>query len=171
MGRNSFEGAHLVAFLPAKKLAGGMVTRWASFLPVWSLSDLLNFSAVWRAVRRAFSMYGYPRVKTCRLFLPESTRGLSSFQCLLCAVNKGDDTTQTTTRTIRTTQTDAQTLNESTEEKILSLIQRNPRITQVQLARELSASINTVKYYIRKLSKEQVIKREGTVHNGRWIVL
>ena len=88
--------------------------------------------------------------------------------------HKGDNTTQTTqttTRTIQTTQTDAQTLNESTEEKILSLIQRNPRITQVQLARELSASINTVKYYIRKLSKEQVIKREGTVHNGRWIVL
>lgn len=75
---------------------------------------------------------------------------------------------QTTTQTPQTT---IRTINEDTEEKILFLIKHNPRITQVQLASELNVPTSTIKYYIRKLSKAQVIKREGTVHNGQWIVL
>ena len=56
--------------------------------------------------------------------------------------------TQTTTQTPQTT---IRTINEDTEEKILFLIKRNPRITQVQLASELNVPTSTIKYYIRKL--------------------
>ena len=78
---------------------------------------------------------------------------------------------QTIQTTNQTTQTANQTNNDNTEEQILLLIKNNPRLTQVQIAYELNVPESTVKYYIRKLSKAQVIKREGTVHNGKWIIL
>lgn len=87
----------------------------------------------------------------------------------------GKASNQTTNQTIQTTnqttQTANQTNNDNTEEQILLLIKNNPRLTQVQIAYELNVPASTVKYYIRKLSKAQVIKREGTVHNGKWIIL
>ena len=70
-----------------------------------------------------------------------------------------------------TDQTTDQAVNDSTDDKILHLIKRNPRITQAQLADKLDVPKSTIKYYVGKLSKQRVIKREGTVHNGRWIVL
>ena len=51
------------------------------------------------------------------------------------------------------------------------LPKHNPRITQVQIADELDVPKSTVKYYVGKLSKSKTIKREGTVHNGKWIIL
>ena len=80
-------------------------------------------------------------------------------------------TNQTIQTTNQTTQTANQTNNDNTEEQILLLIKHNPRLTQVQIAYELNVPASTVKYYIRKLSKAQIIKREGTVHNGKWIIL
>lgn len=80
-------------------------------------------------------------------------------------------TIQTTNRTNKTNQTAIQTNNDNIEEQILLLIRHNPRLTQVQIAYELNVPACTVKYYIRKLSKAQIIKREGTVHNGKWIIL
>ena len=83
-----------------------------------------------------------------------------------------NQTIQTTNQTTQTaTQTATQTNNDNTEEQILLLIKHNPRLTQVQIAYELNVPASTVKYYIRKLSKAQIIKREGTVHNGKWIIL
>ncbi|MBQ2708546.1 MAG: MarR family transcriptional regulator [Clostridia bacterium] len=55
--------------------------------------------------------------------------------------------------------------------KILFLIEYNLRLTQAQIADELDVPKSTVKYYVSKLSKAKIIKREGTVHNGRWIIL
>lgn len=54
----------------------------------------------------------------------------------------GLDVSKPSEQTIRTdiqttTQTTIRTINENTEEKILFLIKRNPRITQVQLASKL----------------------------------
>lgn len=79
-----------------------------------------------------------------------------------------DQTNQTTNRTNRTTD---QLTEVSVKEQIIFLIKHNPRITQAQIAYELDIPKSTVKYYVSKLSKAQVIKREGTVHNGKWIVL
>ena len=73
--------------------------------------------------------------------------------------------------TDQTDQTTDQTNNESTEKKILFLIEYNLRLTQAQIADELDVPKSTVKYYVSKLSKAKIIKREGTVHNGRWIIL
>ena len=83
-----------------------------------------------------------------------------------------DQTNQTTNQTTdRTNQTADQPDEVSVEEEILFLIKHNPRITQVQIADELNIPKSTVKYYVSKLSKAKIIKREGTVHNGKWIVL
>ena len=79
--------------------------------------------------------------------------------------NQGSD--QTTNQTNQTTD---QTNNGTIEEQILFLIKHNPRITQVQIADELDVPKSTVKYYVGKLSKSKIIKREGTVHNGKWII-
>jgi len=70
-----------------------------------------------------------------------------------------------------TDQTTDRVGNNLAEKKILYLIKQNPRITQARIADELEVPKSTVKYYVGKLSKAQKIKREGTVHNGRWIVL
>ena len=78
---------------------------------------------------------------------------------------------QTTNQTNQTNQTTDQTNNETTEEQILFLIKHNPRITQAQIADEMDVPKSTVKYYVSKLSKAKIIKREGTVHNGKWIIL
>ena len=80
-------------------------------------------------------------------------------------------TDQTTNQTNQTNQTTDQTNNETTEEQILFLIKHNPRITQAQIADEMDVPKSTVKYYVSKLSKAKIIKREGTVHNGKWIIL
>ncbi len=70
-----------------------------------------------------------------------------------------------------TDQTTDQTNNETIVGQIIFLIKHNPRITQAQIAYELDVPKSTVKYYFGKLSKSQIIKREGTVHNGKWIIL
>ena len=80
-----------------------------------------------------------------------------------------DRTDQTTDQT--TDRTAIQTKNGTIEDGILFLIKHNPRITQIQLADELDLPKSTIKYYIAKLSRNKVIRREGTVHNGSWIIL
>lgn len=70
-----------------------------------------------------------------------------------------------------TDQTTDRAGNNLAEKKILYLIKQNPRITQARIADELEVPKSTVKYYVGKLSKAQKINREGTIHNGRWIVL
>ena len=72
---------------------------------------------------------------------------------------------------IHTDQTTDSTGKSYTEKKILYLIKQNPIITQARIANELEMPKGTVKYYVGKMSKAQIIKREGTVHNGKWIVL
>lgn len=84
---------------------------------------------------------------------------------------KSKGTDQTNQTADRTNQTADQPDEVSVEEEILFLIKHNPRITQAQIADELNIPKSTVKYYVSKLSKAKIIKREGTVHNGKWIVL
>ena len=63
------------------------------------------------------------------------------------------------------------TQDASMEERILSAIKANAKISQTQMAKEIGVSVDTVKYYVRKMRKEQMIDREGTSQKGKWVIL
>lgn len=70
--------------------------------------------------------------------------------------HKGTDTTQAT-------QTTTQAIQEATgEEQILSAIQVNAKISQTQKDDAIGVSVDTVKYYIRKMWKEHIKQLERT---------
>lgn len=56
-------------------------------------------------------------------------------------------------------------------EKLLSLIESEPKITQTEMAERLKWNIPVVKYYIRKLKEKGLLERIGTSQKGHWIVL
>ena len=53
---------------------------------------------------------------------------------------------------------------------IVSLIMREPELSQKQVAERLNLNINTTKYYIRKLKENGIIERAGSSQKGKWIV-
>ena len=57
------------------------------------------------------------------------------------------------------------------EHKIIKAIKENPRITRKELERKIIDERNSVRYYIEKLTKAGVIKREGAKKNGKWVVI
>ena len=57
------------------------------------------------------------------------------------------------------------------QEKIIGLISDNPYITQAELAKEVGITVDGIKYHIRKLSKNGVIKRVGADKGGHWVVM
>ncbi len=80
-------------------------------------------------------------------------------------------TTQTTLSTTQSTQLpDGRKLSDA-EIHIIDAMKENSRITQSQLAARLGIDINTVKYYVRNLSKNNVIERKGNNRTGEWVVL
>ena len=58
-----------------------------------------------------------------------------------------------------------------TEEAILSILQRNPKATQKELARALGVSITTIKRFTDALQKNGRLYREGSRRGGSWIVV
>lgn len=54
---------------------------------------------------------------------------------------------------------------------IVDAMKENSKITQSQLAARLGIDINTVKYHVRNLSKNNVIERKGNNRSGEWVVL
>lgn len=83
------------------------------------------------------------------------------------------DTTQTTQTTTQTTHNGKEFVLEFTESDkvILEVIQKNPKLTQKEIAMELDWTVDRVKYYLNKMKKQEVIKRMGSSHNGHWEVL
>lgn len=79
--------------------------------------------------------------------------------------HKSNDTTQATQDTTQATQ------DATVEERILSAIKSNAKVSQTQMANEIGVSVDTVKYYIRKMRKEQIITREGSSQKGKWVIL
>lgn len=75
-----------------------------------------------------------------------------------------------TTQTTQTTQTEDSSFT-SDDKAILSLVYKQPEMTQKELALELGWSIDRVKYYLNKMKKQQIIKRVGSSHNGHWELL
>ena len=57
------------------------------------------------------------------------------------------------------------------EELILSVIRENPSVTQAQIANKIGFPEDTVKYHVKKMRREQRIKREGSSQKGKWIIV
>ena len=60
--------------------------------------------------------------------------------------------------------------NDTNEEAVLSIILKNPEATQGVIAKEVGASLSTVKRIMRSLQKSGKLRREGTNRNGSWVV-
>jgi probable transcriptional regulator len=51
---------------------------------------------------------------------------------------------------------------ETTHEKILAAIQAKPEITQKEFAQSIGITLNSIKYYIKNMTKSRIIKHEGS---------
>ena len=78
-------------------------------------------------------------------------------------------TTQTT-QTHQTTQSKELTLSDD-DKKILELVHNYPSMSQREYANELGWNLDRVKYYLRKMKAQNLIKRVGSSHSGYWEVL
>jgi ATP-dependent DNA helicase RecG len=56
-------------------------------------------------------------------------------------------------------------------DKILELIQANPKITIPEMAQNLSVTSRTIDRILSKLVEEKIIEREGSRKEGEWIIL
>lgn len=78
-------------------------------------------------------------------------------------------TTQTT-QTHQSTQSKKLTLSDD-DKKILELVHNYPSMSQREYANELGWNVDRVKYYLRKMKTQELIKRVGNSHSGHWEVL
>ena len=60
---------------------------------------------------------------------------------------------------------------ETTQEKIINLIKKNPAITQVELAKILNLTRDGISYNIKILKEKGIIERVGSTKNGIWKLL
>lgn len=60
---------------------------------------------------------------------------------------------------------------EPTQDKILYLIKKNPRITQTMMSNELGFARSTISSNIRKMKEQGIIERIGSDRNGYWKTL
>ena len=79
------------------------------------------------------------------------------------------ETTQTT-QTHQTTQKIKAELSED-DKTILALVNKYPSMSQREYALELGWTVDRVKYYLRKMKTQELIKRIGNSHSGYWVVL
>ena len=68
------------------------------------------------------------------------------------------------------TETGTKKMGTSTENKILSMIAENPRITIMEMVERIGMSKNGIIYSMDKLRKEKIISREGAQKNGQWVI-
>lgn len=78
-------------------------------------------------------------------------------------------TTQTT-QTHQSIQSKKSTLSDG-DKKILELVHNYPFMSQREYANELGWNLDRVKYYLRKMKTQELIKRVGNSHSGHWEVL
>ena len=78
-------------------------------------------------------------------------------------------TTQTT-QTHQSTQSKKSTLSDD-DKKILELVHNYPSMSQREYANELGWNLDRVKYYLRKMKTQELIKRVGNSHSCYWEVL
>ena len=54
---------------------------------------------------------------------------------------------------------------------IIKLIENNPSITVNEITEKLNSTIDSVRHYINKLKKQNIIKHEGSTKAGKWVVV
>lgn len=54
---------------------------------------------------------------------------------------------------------------------ILALVNKHSSMSQREYAMELGWTVDRVKYYLRKMKTQKLIKRVGNSHSGYWEVL
>ena len=74
-----------------------------------------------------------------------------------------------TTQTHQTTQKNKSELSED-DKTILALVNKYPSMSQREYALELGWTVDRVKYYLRKMKAQELIKRVGNSHSGYWEV-
>ena len=57
---------------------------------------------------------------------------------------------------------------ETTQEKIINLIRKNPAITQVEMAKILNLTRDGISSNIKILKEKGIIERVGSTKNGSW---
>lgn len=57
------------------------------------------------------------------------------------------------------------------EDEILDEIKTFPQVTRKDLAKRLNRTEDSIRYYLRRMVKEGVIKHEGPTKAGKWIIL
>lgn len=57
---------------------------------------------------------------------------------------------------------------EKLDDKILYLIQKNPKVTQAQMCKKLSVGRTAITNHIRKLKQTKIVERIGSDRNGYW---
>ena len=61
-----------------------------------------------------------------------------------------------------------ETTQETTQEKLVNLIKKNPSITQSEMARALDLTRDGVAYNIKVLKEKGIVEREGSTKSGIW---
>ena len=68
-----------------------------------------------------------------------------------------------------TIETTIEKLN-NTQMKIIELIRQNPSITLIQIANKLNLSREGIRYNINILKAKNIVSREGSTKNGKWVI-
>ena len=63
------------------------------------------------------------------------------------------------------------TTQETTPEKILSILRKQPTITRKAIAEIIGMTPDGVKYHLSKLKSEGIIKHTGPTKAGKWKIL
>lgn len=63
------------------------------------------------------------------------------------------------------------TLNDTLENRIISLISENPSVTQKSISEKLKVSLVSVKRTMKKPTDSKIISRKNGKRNGYWIVV
>ncbi len=56
------------------------------------------------------------------------------------------------------------------EEEIVIIMGNNPQITRKELAEKLDRTEDSIRYYLRKMTKQGIIKHEGPTKSGKWVI-
>ncbi len=98
--------------------------------------------------------------------LPEPEIVISDGDFRVIFRRKGEEIINTTNQEIT-----QEVTQEITQEKIIKLIQNNPSITQVEMAKTLGVTRDVISYNIKKLKQNNKIKRLGATKKGYWEIV
>ncbi|MDO5424060.1 MAG: winged helix-turn-helix transcriptional regulator [Eubacteriales bacterium] len=104
--------------------------------------------------------------------LLDGKNGISGTQYADNEIKSAEEATQATTQATQDRNQSLMRLKENeTVKSVLKLIEKNPAISQKQIAKTLCLNQNTVKYYIKKMKEIGIIKRVGSSQTGHWEIL